>query len=236
MKIIGWNCQMKFREKAKHLNIFNSDVVVICECENLEKLKFGMDSKIPTDQLWFGDNPSKGIGIFSYSDYKIKLHSSYNPAFRYVVPIEVNGSEEFNLLAIWAMPDKEKYKHCSQSLFDALNYYRDFLSSKPTILIGDFNSNVIWDKDIYEKTFAQGIEFLKQKNIVSCYHEIFKENFGEEQIHTHIWRKSIKTTYHIDYCFASKKLVEKITEFKVGTFDEWSKISDHSPLFVEIKS
>jgi hypothetical protein len=96
MKIISWNCKMAYRKKAELILKYHPDLVVVPECEYFEE---------SAKTLWFGDNPKKGIGIFSYSDFRLELLSEYYPSFKYVVPIKVSGPLNFNLFAIWAMND-----------------------------------------------------------------------------------------------------------------------------------
>ena len=38
--------------------------------------------------------------------------------------------------------------------------------------------------------------------------------------------------YHIDYCFVSTDLLEKIRAVDIGEYDVWTKYSDHVPLIV----
>jgi exodeoxyribonuclease III len=46
---------------------------------------------------------NKGVGIFSYSNYKFKLLEEYNPDFKIVIPILVlNELTSFTLFAICA--------------------------------------------------------------------------------------------------------------------------------------
>lgn len=40
MKLISWNCQGAFRKKAHHLLQQQFDIIVVQECECLEKLIF----------------------------------------------------------------------------------------------------------------------------------------------------------------------------------------------------
>ena len=91
MKLIAWNCNMAFRKKAEFILPYNPDIAVISECENPEKLKFPADSKLPTDILWYGTNPHKGLGVFSYSDYRFQLLDCHNPDFKNILPIAVTG-------------------------------------------------------------------------------------------------------------------------------------------------
>ena len=39
--------------------------------------------------------------------------------------------------------------------------------------------------------------------------------------------------YHIDYCYTSEDLLERVVGVKVGRYDEWIGESDYMPLGVE---
>ncbi len=62
---------MAFLGKANRLFTLNLDIVIVQECECPDKLKFGLFDPKPNDVFWYGDNPNKGLGVFSYSDYRI---------------------------------------------------------------------------------------------------------------------------------------------------------------------
>src|SRR5262245_14958178 len=103
MKIITWNCNMAFRKKAKFILQHKPDILVVPECEHPDKLKFDEEAPTPTNSLWFGNNRHKGIGIFSYGNFKLRLKKNFNPELKTIVPISVTGAEtEFTLYAIWA--------------------------------------------------------------------------------------------------------------------------------------
>ena len=78
---------MAFRKKADIILTYKPDLLIIPECEHPDKLKFNADTLKPTDVLWFGHNKNKGLGIFSYGDYKFKLLDTYNPDFRMIIRI-----------------------------------------------------------------------------------------------------------------------------------------------------
>lgn len=40
------------------------------------------------------DNDNKGIGIFSYSDYKLEILDKFNPEFRYILPLRLSGNKK----------------------------------------------------------------------------------------------------------------------------------------------
>src|SRR5262245_31223935 len=146
MKLITWNCQGAFRKKADLILNHQPDILVVQECEHPDKLKFSPSTPKPRDIFWYSDGGKKGIGLFAYSDYKIELLPVFNPQFRYVLPLKVTGNEmNFTFFAIWAMDNKEHYhsRYIGQ-VWNAINHYKNLLGSS-TILIGDFNSNKIWD-------------------------------------------------------------------------------------------
>src|SRR6266496_5852553 len=103
MKIITWNCNMAFRKKADIILKHKPDILIVPECEHPDKLKFSNDTPKPEDILWFGNNPNKGLGIFSYSHFRFKLRKTHNPKLQTIIPISVKGEHfDFTLYAIWA--------------------------------------------------------------------------------------------------------------------------------------
>ena len=65
MKIITWNCNMAFRKKADFILAEQPDILIVPECENKERLNFGLYARQPNDIFWYGDLPTKGIGVFA---------------------------------------------------------------------------------------------------------------------------------------------------------------------------
>lgn len=236
MKIIQWNCNMAFRKKYEKILSLNPDIIVVCECENKEKLKFGSLTPAPNDFFWYGNNEHKGIGIFSYSDYKFELVKDFNSEFRYIIPLKVsNKNEEFYLFAIWAMDNKErKEARYIAQVWLAINHYAELLD-KPIILVGDFNSNQIWDRDRRLASHTDVVKLLAEKKIESLYHKTNSENQGQEKQPTFYLHRNKLKPYHIDYCFASGNFWSNDYSIKIGDFDEWITLSDHLPIQIEFK-
>ena len=235
MRIVSWNCQGAFRKKADFILTLKPDILVIQECEHPDKLKFSENTKKPNDVYWYSDGGKKGIGIFSYSNFKFKLLPDFNPEFRYILPLEVTGNgQTFTLLAIWAMGNKEnrEARYIGQVWF-AINHYKNLLRSS-TILIGDFNSNKIWDYKDRVGTHSNVVNKLEEKDIHSIYHKHFNTEQGKEKHPTlYMYRKQEKP-YHIDYCFVSADLLDKVTKVEIGTYENWTAHSDHSPINIDI--
>ena len=236
MKIIQWNCNMAFRKKNEKIISLNPDIIVVSECENEEKLKFGNLTPTPNDFFWYGNNEHKGIGIFSYSDYKFELVEEFNPEFRYIIPLKVsNDNEEFYLFAIWAMDNKvRKEARYIAQVWLAINHYAELLD-KPIILVGDFNSNQIWDKEKRIANHSSVVKLLSEKSIESLYHKSYSENHGKETQPTFFLHRNKEKPYHLDYCFASGKFWSKDFSITVGDFVEWINFSDHLPIEIEFK-
>ena len=236
MKIIEWNSQGAFRKKNEKILSLNPDILIIPECENEEKLKFGKLTPEPNDFFWYGDNPNKGIGIFSYSDYKFELLKEFNPKFRYIIPIKVTGKNtSFVLFAIWAMDNKEnrEARYIGQ-IWLAINYYSDLLLNDNTILIGDFNSNKIWDYKDRIGNHTDVVNKLKEKRILSLYHEKMEIEHGKEKHPTFYMYRKIEKPYHIDYCFASEEIINSGFDLSIGKVNDWIGLSDHTPITVKI--
>jgi len=224
---------MAFRKKASLLLAHKPDIAIIPECEHPDKLKFESGIPLPNDVLWFGNNQHKGLGVFSYSDYKFQLDDSHNADFRTILPLTVRNKKNiFCLFAIWANnPSDRGYEYVGQ-IWKAINFYTDRLKNKKTILVGDFNSNTIWDKPRREGNHSTVVEFLARKGIHSTYHKFYDQPQGKEKHNTLFMYRHKDKPYHLDYCFASKDLIEKLSNVEIGEHKEWCKHSDHTPLIV----
>jgi hypothetical protein len=77
--------------------------LIVPECENSERLKFGLNTPKPTDIYWHGENNHKGLGSFSYSNHNFKFLEFFNPDLKTVLPLSVTSENfDFTLFAIWA--------------------------------------------------------------------------------------------------------------------------------------
>jgi len=81
------------------------------------------------------------------------------------------------------------------------------------------------------------VRLLESMNLHSVYHALHSERHGHESTPTLYWRdrKRDGPTYHIDYVFAPKTWLPSISEFQIGSFDQWigSGLSDHVPIIIE---
>ncbi|HEY9004047.1 MAG TPA: endonuclease/exonuclease/phosphatase family protein [Mucilaginibacter sp.] len=231
MKIITWNCNMAFRKKVDLLLQYQPDLLIIPECEHSDKI---VSPEPPTSAVWYGDNQHKGLGVFSFGDYKLQLLSRHEPSFKTILPIAVSsGDINFTLFAIWANNRQDKGNQYVGQIWKAIHHYEDLIKPERTILIGDFNSNSIWDKPRRIGNHTDLVKKLSLKQIKSVYHQHFDQAHGSELHPTFNLYKNIDKPYHLDYCFVSEDIMLKLTGMQIGLYDDWKKHSDHLPLIID---
>ncbi len=226
---------MAFRKKAEHILPYSPDIVIVPECEHYNKIQFPAHFLQPTDCVWFGKNQHKGLAVFSFSHLRLNVLDVYNEAFRNIIPIAVTGGKaNFNLFAVWANNPKDPDGPYITQVLKAITCYEALLTEKTTILMGDFNSNTIWD---YKKrklgNHSNMVAFLETKNIVSAYHFYYNQEQGKETRPTLFMYRHQDKPYHIDYCFISADLRDKLALVEVGEYKKWAQYSDHAPLIVD---
>ncbi|MEH7463015.1 endonuclease/exonuclease/phosphatase family protein [Bacillus thuringiensis] len=230
MKLVTWNAAMRFRDKIEKTFPFKADILVIPECEAPEKWRASNHLKAINQFLWFGDNLNKGIGIITLNNtYQIELHPSYKKEFRYIIPLIVTGEQDFILFAVWSQNTKNRYDSYIGQIYLALKYYESLLK-EPCIIVGDWNSNKIFDHIKRVGTHSKVVELLKSVGIMSAYHYYFNGEHGQESIPTHYFRKEKARPFHIDFLFASEIILKQLSFIEIGSFEKWIKFSDHIPI------
>jgi exodeoxyribonuclease-3 len=224
---------MAFRKKAHYILAHKPDIIVVPECEHPDKLIYLHKIPKPTDTLWFGKNQHKGLAIFSYSDYRFNVADNHNRQFEMIIPVAVtNGNFNFNLFAVWANNPTDPDGQYIEQVWKAIHYYENQLTGTETILIGDFNSNTIWDRKRRVSNHSNVVKYLEERNIFSVYHKHHKQPQGSEKHPTLFLYRHKDKPYHLDYCFASAGMIDKLASVKVGRFSHWAKHSDHMPIIV----
>jgi len=225
---------MAFRKKYPKVLDLKPDLLVLQECENELKLKDHLSSLNYNQLIWYGKNPNKGVAVISFNEVNIALNENHNESVEYVVPLKLSiNDKEINLFAIWAMPHEEsRARSYVGQIWAAINFYSDLLD-KDSMLIGDFNSNAIWDHKRPVGNHTQVIDFLNDKDIYSVYHQLTDTDHGQESHPTLYLTKNIDKPYHMDYCCASKSLFSENTSIEIGVYEDWIKLSDHMPVIID---
>ena len=226
---------MAFRKKAECILLYKPDILIVPECEHPDKLLFPGTAPKPKDILWFGKNKHKGLAVFSYNNYQLKVLDNHNEQLQMIIPIAVTGKQfNFNLFAVWANNPSDKEGQYVEQVWKAIHHYDALLTNTNTMLIGDFNSNTIWDRKYRAGNHSNVVKLLEEKGIFSSYHLYFKQLQGTEKHPTlYIYRHKDKP-YHIDYCFIWEDLAKRLRKVEVGKYDSWAKYSDHVPIIITI--
>lgn len=223
MKIISWNCNGAFRKKVQLFSPYNADYYVIQECENPKKFPFPDDFITLYRAVWTGLSDRRGLAVFV--NHKHAISGIYSK-FQSIHDIIVLKSEQQTLLGVWT--HKPNY---IEDLYDFTVNYGNILNQN-TIIVGDFNSNSIWDKSHGAKSHSCVVENLREKGLSSVWHTLNREVHGNESVATLFFHKNLNQPFHIDYCFAHKNIMQSIS---VGKFHEWIAYSDHMPLTITLQ-
>lgn len=220
MRLVSWNCNGKFRDKWPALSALDADIYVIQECEDPAEYAYA-DKFLPM-YLWTGEAKKRGLGVFARDGIKIRENPWPKYVLRHFLSVRVN--EAFDLLAVWACrPYIEEY-----CIYQSINYER---LTKNCVIIGDFNSNSIWDRKHGTRNHTRVVEELAQKGLYSAYHELTGEQPGQETSPTFYLYRHLDKGYHIDYCFADPSRLRGIKILD----SSWLTHSDHLPLEIELK-
>jgi endonuclease/exonuclease/phosphatase family metal-dependent hydrolase len=218
MKIVSWNCHDGFlKEKAKAIEVFGADVLVIQECKITD---FDQEKTNWSSYDFYCDEIDSNLGIAIFSNKYVinRDEKRLNKENRYVIPYNITGTEKsFVLYSVWTKKPLDKNSIYLTPVYKVL---RDLPSTELSVFIGDFNTgsiqganNAHWYEDL-DHEFAT-------KGFMNC-------ASGQEWIPT--FYRGPKSWLD-DHCFASTGF--HVISFGIGNYDYWRKYSDHVPIIVD---
>ena len=242
MRLVAWNCRSGFHRKLEAVRALAPDVAIVAECASLAVLESRAPGLIPSSALWIGDKPNKGLGVFAFGDYRLVRDESYDASIQYAMPVRLEAPDRasVHVLGIWAHYGLSGMRRATLGpTLQALAWYEPFLRARPSIVAGDFNNHVRWDRDGKAWNHANSVAAFERLGFVSAYHVFHGLAQGAEEHPTFYWRtrSADGPTYHIDYAFVPRTCVGALRSVEVGTREEWiaSGLSDHAPLTVDIE-
>ncbi|WP_193342534.1 endonuclease/exonuclease/phosphatase family protein [Pseudarthrobacter sp. AB1] len=221
MRIVSWNCAMGYAKKRWLVEALQPDVAVLQEVSQRHIAETDAPFK-----AWVGSNPHKGLGVIGYTGRSHTLHEA-GRLLPWHIPFTVDG---VNIVALWAhVRDKDlKYVRVTHEVVDR---HADFLTSAPSLLIGDFNSNTIWDREHPGRNHSLLVDKLQGLGLRSVHHRTEGIAHGVEITKTYFHTKKLHFGHHIDYAF----LRGASASLEIGRYEDWLQFSDHMPLILDIK-
>ncbi len=204
--------------------MLQADIYVIQECENPQKYPEIFRS-LKKQFFWTGMNDNKGLGLFAEKNIRIIDNHWDNYALKHFASYHVNDA--FDLLCVWTSAPS----YIEEFFIYQTIHQKEFHDNM--VIIGDFNSNSIWDTEHRERNHSETVKQLHKIGLVSAYHYLTKERQGEETQPTFFQYRDSNKPFHIDYCFTKADFIK---DFHVLDECKWLQYSDHLPIQLDIRN
>lgn len=253
MRIITWNClgigpgnAHGFQDKKDDILKLKPDILVVQECEPLDKLTFPEGFQ-PTEQDRIGEEgQQRGLAVFSFNGFGLERLCCHNPDIKFFLPLRVFKDDlSLTILAtwIWHLSTEPVCKYLDD-FNAAVDHYilKNNLGQEKMLFLGDFNTPGTGCKLPVPQAGNQFLErhleivaALSQKGIKSLFHEKNKIEHGREKEEdaTLYHGNDLQKPFHCDYCFASQDLMQHLQSVEIGKPESWLKLSDHMPLILD---
>lgn len=231
MRLVTWNCNGALRRKTEALDSLQADIAVIQECEDPARADYDYRAWAG-NYLWHGDLKGRGIGIFARGKHQLEPLDWGNDNYKLFLAARVIGA--IDVIGVWTQSAKPSGTAYIGQLWHYLMLNRERIGEQ-TILLGDFNSNTIWDRPRRMWNHSDCVRLLADAGLRSLYHEYFNEQHGEETRATYYQYRRPEMPYHIDYVFAHEaRWDHSESRMTIGNAKYWLKLSDHLPIVVDL--
>lgn len=232
MRLVTWNCRIGgFRYKCEHIVPLRPDVLAVQEVEPLDAVHAFAGPEQPTfrDRISNPQYPRRAIGVFSYTGTVLKAVDTDDPMYEFRRYNARHRDLGFQVAAVWTAPAENRADHYRQAI-EGARRHADWVRQAPTVIMGDFNDNASYRSTNWPELLST----LEPLGLVSAYHAFTGEAFGQESQSTYFHKGANDSAWHLDYCFIPEHWVERINNVEVGKHHEWSQVSDHVPLAVDL--
>lgn len=230
LRLATWNCNGALRKKLPAADSIGADILIVQECEDPSRASDQLYGEWASNHLWTGPTKNKGIGVFARVGIALDPVPLDLGALQLFLPVRVNG--EWPLLATWTMRANSPTFGYIGQLWKFLQSNRSFLDDPSAMLVGDLNSNAIWD--VWDRWWNHSdvVKDLSSMGLESLYHHRQQEAQGRESQPTFYMNRNLGRPYHIDYAFAGRQWSADHVE--VGKPDNWLTHSDHMPVVIDL--
>ena len=172
-RLVVWNCGGGFRRKRLVLQRLLPDIAIIPEAS--EDFAQGLPR---SSSLWIGAMLRPGLGIVAFNGWTLE-RADVDVTTRLFLPcVATRGTKRVQIVGVCA---KKTTDYVSPTL-DALQSLAHFIGAGPTVLAGDFNGSISFNRPI---PFQFVLDRLDGLDMRSAWHQLRGENFGEETVPTY---------------------------------------------------
>jgi endonuclease/exonuclease/phosphatase family metal-dependent hydrolase len=225
--IATWNCAGALRRKLALVDSLGADIIAIQECEDPARSRdAAYRAWAGGAYVWAGQLPAKGLGLFARASWAQRAFAPLDWATQaqYFLSARIAKAP---VCAIWAHRGLGARPYIGQ-IHLALQSPPEWLEDPHCVLLGDFNSNLIWDKPNSALGHAKTMARLVDRGFSSAYHSHFDAPQGREPHPSFYLHRAPEKPYHIDFAYFGRGW--RITDCKVGAPADWLAHSDHMPL------
>ncbi|MCC6438466.1 MAG: endonuclease/exonuclease/phosphatase family protein [Acidimicrobiales bacterium] len=229
MRILCWNLRGGTDAKWDLLRSLRPDVAVLPEAARAPRRAEATLLDPAAHWHWVGANPAKGLAVTTFGRSSGVL--APEATGRWSIAARQGA---LTVLGVWSCPSDGHYAREVQRAVDS--HARWFDPDADVIVAGDFNVDAAGALRRRSGTFRRLADHLHALGLTSAYHLVRSEPYGAESRATYYHHRNAAHPFHIDFCFVSKPLVERVRSVEVGTFEEWVAPghSDHVPIVVEL--
>ena len=238
LRLVEWNVAMALHTKTRLVAALSPDIAILPESAHPDRIGDALAGIGVTSTQWIGASPNKGLLVAAFGEWTLRLDDAFDPGYQWVMPIHMDGPARIRLLAVWDMNHRGS-GHASARRLGAcrasMDHYAEFLSGAAdlTVISGDFNNSVYWDKPGSTVRFGDFMDQLQSRGLVSAYHHRYGVTRGAEPHPTLWWTRNVDKPYHVDYTFVSP--AASVGAVTLGSQHDWLTHSDHSPMIVDLR-
>lgn len=166
VRLVEWNVAMSLHTKVQLLTGLAPDVAVLPESAHPDRVGEALAAAGATSMQWIGTNPNKGLLVAAFGDWTLRIDAAYDPGYQWVLPVHVDGPARIRLLAVWDMNHRGRGYDSARRLGAcraSMQHYGEFLAGPAdlTVISGDFNNSVYWDKPTGAVKFGDFMDRLE---------------------------------------------------------------------------
>lgn len=228
MRLVCWNLCRGTDAKWGHVEAMAPDVAVLAEVAQSPRALAPnlFEPETRCSWHWVGTNSGKGLAVATFGRPSVPILA--DAVGRWSVAARVGDQV---VLGIWSCPSGGGGARAyEREVLRGLDGHARWLGDRPLAVAGDFN--VVGRAGGFPR-LARRFEEL---GLRSAYHHFFDEPLGAEIRPTYFHLRDRLRPFHIDFCFLSEALLDRLIAVEVGHYDEWvaTGLSDHVPLVVEL--